>query len=99
MPRPAPGGVSTFRRSATERGTELTGRASVVRFFGPADRGDRLAPIKLISTTVQNATCAVHVQSPGHGTRGRCRPGDERSVGGAAGDERGRPGSGRVRTA
>src|SRR5690242_17084652 len=97
------GGESTFRRSAPERGTQLTAPASGVRFFGPADRSDRLAPIKLISMTVHNATCDVHVHSPGqrsagHGTR-RCLPGDGRADGGAAGAERGRRESGRARAA
>src|SRR3569833_4746571 len=69
------GAESIFRRAAPERGRELTGRVPGVRFFGPADRSDRLAPILLISTTVQNATCAVHVHSPLHGTSGRCLPG------------------------
>src|SRR3954464_7203521 len=93
------GRESTFRRSAPGWGTQLTGRAPGVRFFGPADRSDRLAPIKLISTPVHNATCDVHVQSPGQGTARWCSPGDGRADGGAAGDERGRAGSGRVGTA
>ena len=58
-----------------------------VRFFGPADRRDRLAPIKLISTLVQNAFCAVHVH-PGQGTSGRCRPRIGAAVRGQAEDVR-----------
>src|SRR3954463_11423398 len=87
------GAESTFRRSAPEWGRELTGRVPGVRFFGPAHRSDRLAPIKLISTTVQNASCAVHVHSPLHGTAGWCLPGDGRAVGRGAGNGRG-PGGG-----
>jgi hypothetical protein len=93
------GRESTFPWSAPERGTQLTATASGVRFFGPADRSDGLAPIKLISITVHSATCDVHVQSPGHGTARRCLPSDGRADGGAAGDERGRRESGRVGTA